>query len=212
MKILIAEDNLTQQLMLKSTFAELGYVPVVTGNGLVACEIMLKPDAPKLAIIDWLMPGMEGVDVCRKIREAKFYDPPYLIILTARNKTEDIVKGLKAGANDYIVKPYHVEELRVRIGVGRRVVELQAMLTGRIKELEAARAHIETLQGVLPICTYCKKIRDDKQYWQQVEAYLTDHSQAQFSHAVCPDCYKKHVQPMLDLQKKNPDNRYATMR
>ena len=212
MKILIAEDNLTHQLMLKHVFSELGYEPVVTGDGRAACEIMLKPDAPKLAIIDWLMPGMEGVEVCRKIREAKFYEPAYLIILTSRDETEDIVKGLKAGADDYMVKPYNVQELQVRIGVGRRFVELQTMLTGRIKELEAAQAQIKILQGILPICTYCKKIRDDKQYWQQVETYVTDHSQAQFSHAVCPDCYKKHVQPVLDLQKKDSDNRYANMR
>ena len=212
MKILIAEDNLTHQLMLKHVFSELGYGPVVTGDGRTACEIMLKPDAPKLAIIDWLMPGMEGVEVCRKIRETKFYEPPYLIILTSRDKQADIVKGLKSGANDYMVKPYNVEELQVRIGVGRRFVELQTMLTGRIKELEVAQAQINTLQGIIPICAYCKKIRDDKQYWQQVETYVADHSQAQFSHAVCPDCYKRHVQPVLELQKKDPDNRYANMR
>lgn len=212
MKILIAEDNLTQQLMLKLTFSKLGYVPIVTGNGLAACEIMLKPDAPKLAIIDWLMPGMEGVEVCRKIREAKSYEPAYLIILTSCDKPEDIVKGLKAGANDYMVKPFNVEELQVRIGVGRLVVELQTMLTDRIKELEAAQAQIRTLQGILPICMYCKKIRNDKQYWEQVETYVSDHSQVQFSHSICPDCYKIHVQPMVDLQDKDPDNRYANMR
>lgn len=198
MKMLIAEDNLVSQLMLKTTFAELGYDLVVTGDGRMACELMLKPDAPKLAILDWMMPGMDGVEVCRKVREAKFYEPAYLIILTARDKTEDIVKGLKAGANDYIVKPYHAAELRVRVGVGRRVVELQAMLAGRIKELQASLDHIKTLQGILPICTYCKKIRNDRQYWQQVESYVADHSQAQFSHAICPDCYQKHVQPRLD--------------
>ena len=212
MKILIAEDNITQQLMLKSTFAELGYDPVVTGDGRTACEIMLKPDAPKLAIIDWMLPGMEGVEVCRKIRKAKFYAPPYLIILTSRDEMEDIVKGLESGANDYMVKPYNVRELQVRIGVGRRFVELQAMLTDRIKELESAQAHIKTLQGIIPICTYCKKIRDDKQYWQQVETYVSDHSLAQFSHSVCPDCYKRLVQPTLDAQKINSDNRYANMR
>jgi len=185
--MLIAEDNLALQLMLKTTFAELGDDLVVTGDGRMACELMLKPDAPKLAILDWMMPGMDGVEVCRKVRAAKFYEPAYLIILTARDKTEDVVKGLKAGANDYIVKPYNAEELRVRVGVGRRVVELQASI-----------AQIKTLQGILPICAYCKKIRDDKQYWQQVESYVADHSQAQFNHAICPDCYQKHVKPQLD--------------
>jgi hypothetical protein len=98
------------------------------------------------------------------------------------------------------------------MGVGRRCVELQTMLNRRIKELEAAQAQIKTLQGIIPICSYCKKIRDDKQYWQQVETYVADRSHAHFSHAVCPDCYKKHVQPMLELQKKKSDHRYANMR
>lgn len=202
MKMLIAEDNLALQLMLKITFAELGYDPVVTDDGRTALGILLKPDAPKLAILDWMMPGMDGVEVCRKVREAKFYEPAYLIILTIRDNPEDIVKGLKAGANDYIVKPYNVKELQVRVGVGRRVVELQTTLAGRIKELQAAMAHIKTLQDILPICAYCKKIRNDKQYWQQVEGYISDHSQAQFSHAICPDCYQKHVQPQLDKAVK----------
>ncbi|MDD5678438.1 MAG: response regulator [Kiritimatiellae bacterium] len=118
---------------------------------------MLKPDAPKLAILDWMMPGMDGVEVCRKIRAAKFVGPAYLIILTIRDKTGDIVKGLKAGANDYIVKPYNVEELQVRVGVGCRVMEMQATMARQINELEVAMAHIKALRKLLPICMYCKK-------------------------------------------------------
>ena len=203
MKILIAEDNLASQIMLKTALADLGHDLVVTGDGRTACEIMLKPGAPKLAILDWMMPGMDGVEVCRKIRETKFSDPAYLIILTVRNKTEDIVKGLKAGANDYIVKPYNIEELQVRVGVGCRVVEMQTIMAGQIKELQSAMAQIKTLQGILPICTYCKKIRDDKQYWREVESYVATHTEAQFSHGICPDCYKKYIQPGLDkIEKK----------
>ena len=190
--------------MLKTTLDDLGHDLVITGDGRTACEIMLKPDAPKLAILDWMMPGMDGVEVCRKIRETNLSDPAYLIILTVRDETEDIVKGLKAGANDYIVKPYNVEELQVRVGVGCRVVEMQTAMAGQIKELQAALAQIKTLRGLLPICMYCKKIRDDKQYWQKVEGYISEHTEAQFSHGVCPDCYKQHMQPELDrIKNKN---------
>lgn len=204
MKILIAEDNLASQLILKTTLEDLGHDLVVTGNGRSACEIMLKPDAPKLAILDWMMPGMDGVEACRKIRESKFTDPAYIIILTIRDKTEDIVKGLKAGANDYIVKPYNVEELQVRVGVGCRVLEMQSTMTRQIKELQAAMAHIKTLRGLLPICMYCKKIRDDKQYWQQVECYISNNTEAQCSHGICPDCYKKYFQQEMDKSNKKP--------
>jgi len=202
MKILIAEDNLASQLTLKTAIDDLGHDLVVTGDGRTACEIMLKPAAPKLAILDGMMPGMDGVEVCRKIRETKFSDPAYLIILTTRDKTADIVKGLKAGANDYIVKPYNIEELQVRVGVGCRVVEMQAIMTRQIKELQSAMGLIKTLRGLLPICMYCKKIRDDKQYWQQVEGYISEHTEAQFSHGICPDCFKKHVQPGPDKIEK----------
>ena len=201
MKILIAEDDALSQIMLKAMVAKAGYETIVTGDGLSAYEILLKPDAPKLAVLDWMMPGMDGVEVCRKVREINTNDPAYLILLTSRDNREDIVHGLKSGANDYIVKPYDVEELQVRIGVGRKVVDLQTSLAGRIAELQAALAQIKTLQGILPICMYCKKIRDDKQYWQQVESYVTNHTEAQFSHSICPDCYIKFVQPELDQMK-----------
>jgi len=203
MKILIAEDDLTSQLMIKAIVAKAGYEPIVTGNGLDAYEILIKPDAPKLAVMDWMMPGMDGVEVCRQLTELKSNEPAYLILLTIRDNKEDIVRGLKAGANDYIIKPYDAEELQVRIGVGRKVVELQASLAGRIIELQDALAQIKSLRGLLPICMYCKKIRNDKQYWQQVEGYISEHSEAQFSHGVCPDCYKKHLQPQLDKIEKN---------
>jgi len=204
MKLLIAEDDEMSQVMLKAMVAKAGYEPVVTGDGLSACEMLLKPDAPKLAVLDWMMPGMDGVEVCRKVREINTNDPPYLILLTSRDNREDIVSGLKSGANDYIVKPYDVEELQVRIGVGRKVVELQSLLAGRIVELQDALAQIKTLRGLLPICMYCKKIRDDKQYWQQIEQYVSNNSEAQFSHSICPDCYKKYVLPELDkIKNKN---------
>jgi len=202
MKLLIAEDDVMSQIMLKAMVAKAGYDPVLTGDGLSAYEVLSKPDAPKLAILDWMMPGMDGVEVCRRVREINTSDPPYLILLTSRDNREDIVNGLKSGASDYVVKPYDVEELQVRIGVGRKVIDLQASLAGRIAELQAALAQIKTLQGILPICMYCKKIRDDKQYWQQVESYVSTHTAAQFSHGVCPDCYKKYLQPELDKLRK----------
>ena len=93
----------------------------------------------------------------------------------------------------------------MRIDVGRKVVDLQALLAGRIEELQDALTQIKTLRGLLPICMYCKKIRNDKQYWQQVEGYISEHTDAQFSHGICPDCYKKYFQPELDkIEKKAP--------
>ena len=143
------------------------------------------------------MPGMDGVEICRKVRQDIEDSPFYLILLTMRDSKEDIVSGLRAGANDYISKPFNREELHARVHVGERVIELQSALATRIKELKEALAHVKTLQGILPICSYCKKIRDDKKYWQKMESYISSHTEAQFSHSICPECYKKHVKPKI---------------
>lgn len=107
------------------------------------------------------------------------------------------MRGLDAGADDYIIKPFNREELRARVKVGVRILDLQNNLAGRVSELERAMAGVKQLQGLLPICCYCKKIRDDQNYWQQVEGYISRHSEAQFSHGVCPDCFEKIVKPEL---------------
>ncbi len=137
-------------------------------------------------------PGLDGIDVCRKIREKDESNPTYIILLTARQDKEDIVAGLEAGANDYIVKPFDKNELRARIEVGRQVVNLQTALSEQVQELKKALAHVKTLQGIIPICMHCHKIRDDQQAWQGLERYIENHSEANFSHGICPDCMIKH--------------------
>ncbi len=127
----------------------------------------------------------------------------YIILLTAKGRKEDIVQGLTAGADDYIIKPFDRSELKARINVGERILRLQAELAARVKELELALANVKLLQGLLPICCYCKRIRNDQNYWQQVDAYISDHSEAQFTHGICPECRDKIVKPELERLKVN---------
>jgi sigma-B regulation protein RsbU (phosphoserine phosphatase) len=121
-----------------------------------------------------------------------------VILLTSRDASADIVEGLRAGADDYVTKPPHEEELLARIAVGARVVALQQTLADRLRRLEEALSKVKQLQGLLPMCSYCKRIRDDQNYWQQVESYMSVHSGVQFSHSYCPECFDKYVQPQLD--------------
>ncbi|HEV2233030.1 MAG TPA: response regulator [Terriglobia bacterium] len=205
MKILIAEDDEVSRRMLQVFLLRWGYDVVVARDGEEAWRVLESADAPKLAIMDWMMPVLDGVEICRRVRLAPRASPAYLILLTARGDNQDIVRGLDAGADDYVTKPFNQDEMRARLNVGVRVVELQTNLADRVIELERALAGVNQLQGLLPICSYCKKIRDDKNYWQQVEGYISAHSEAQFSHGICPDCYEKIVQPELQKDSSNKE-------
>ena len=202
MKVLIAEDDMVSRRLLQATLCKWGYEAVVTSDGAAAWEVLQGYDPPPLVILDWMMPGLDGLQVCHKVREILTATPPYLILLTAKGRRQDIVTGLQAGANDYVTKPFDREELRARLQVGVRIVELQQSLADRVIALEEALTRVKQLQGLLPICSYCKKIRDDRNYWQQVESYIAEHSEAQFSHSICPDCYDRLVKPELDQLRR----------
>ena len=148
MRILIADDDSTSRLVLAGVLAKTGHEVIVTEDGSQAWEAMRQPDAPKLAILDWEMPGLSGVDVCRRIRAVPTDHPPYLIILTSRGEKADIVAGLEAGADDYLAKPFDPGELRARIDVGRRMVELQATLAVARDALDYEARH-DALTGAL---------------------------------------------------------------
>lgn len=128
MKVLLADDDLTSRTMLAAILKKSGYDPVPTAAGEAAWGMLRGSDAPMLVLLDWNMPGMDGLEVCRLIRQNESSNPPYVILLTGRGEKGDIVRGLEAGANDYISKPYDTEELQARISVGRRMMELQSNL------------------------------------------------------------------------------------
>jgi phosphoserine phosphatase RsbU/P len=191
MKILIAEDDPVSRRLLQAALVKWGYEVIVTTNGKEAWEVLRQPGAPSLLVLDWLMPETDGVEVCRQARETPALKSAYIILLTSRGSKEDIVQGLQAGADDYVTKPFDHGELRARVQVGSRVVQLQSALADRVKELEEAIANVKQLQGLLPICSYCKKIRDDGNYWHRVESYIAGHANVRFSHGICPECTSK---------------------
>jgi len=191
-RIIIAEDDPVSRLMLLTILSKSGHDAVAVADGGRALEALSLPDAPRLAILDVMMPVMDGIEVCRRLRALPGGEKLYLIMLTAMNRPEHVVAGLSAGANDYVGKPFVKEELLARVRAGERMIELREALEKRVIELEDAMAHIRTLQGVLPICMHCHRIRDDQESWQRLEQYLEEHSEAQFSHGLCPECLEKH--------------------
>ena len=144
------------------------------------------------------MPHLDGVEVCHKTREETELEHLYIIMLTTKDTKEDIAEALTAGADDYLCKPFDRRELQARIQVGKRVLDLQLNLADRVRALEESIEREKHLQGLLPICSYCKKIRDDQNYWQQVERYVETRADVAFSHSICPDCYETKVKPELE--------------
>lgn len=140
MKILIADDDFTSRTILQAALFNWGYDVVSTCDGEEAWAAFQDTDPPQLAVLDWMMPGLDGPTLCRKLREQERKDSLYLIMLTSKDKSGDVVKGLEAGADDYIAKPYDNEELRARVYVGRRMIKLQNELREQ-----------EKLQGVLEL-------------------------------------------------------------
>jgi DNA-binding response OmpR family regulator len=198
MKVLVADDDVVTLRLLETALTSWGYEVCAASDGALALRILEEVPRPDIALLDWQMPETDGPEICRIIRARPQTLPVYLILLTTLDGHHNVVQGLKAGADDYITKPFDREELRARLDVGRRIVELQRSLSERVKQLENALAHVKRLQGLVPICSYCKKIRNDRNYWQQLESYISDHTEAQFSHGICPECLENVMKPELE--------------
>ena len=176
MKVLVAEDDAVARRVLEATLVKLGYEPVSTTDGKEAWTI-IKAENLRIVVSDWLMPRLDGLDLCKRIR-IRGGDYVYFILLTGQTATEENMQiAADAGVDDFLSKPVKQQELRVRLRVAERILEF----TTQVKELES----------YLPICGYCRKVRDDKNYWQQIEQYIGTRTGTNFSHGICPECMEK---------------------
>jgi CheY-like chemotaxis protein len=209
MKILIAEDSPVSRRMLEAQLVRWGHEVITVSDGFSAWKAMVAQGGPPLFILDWMMPGMDGATLCRKFRESFPGRPAYIILLTALAGHSSLIAGLEAGVDDYITKPFQPDELRARLGAGLRVIALQQALAAKGDELTAALASLRQLREMLPMCSYCKKVRNDEDYWQQVDGYLSENSGARIQPSVCPPCYEKELGPRLGrLRRLCPTRRF----
>ena len=192
MRILLAEDEPLSRHLVTRLLEGWGYQVAVASDGDEALTALACVNGPRLAILDWMMPGMDGTDVCKQLRTEASTEYTYVILLTAKKQKEDVVAGLDAGADDYITKPFDEEELHSRVRAGERIIQLKGALANKLVELQDALDHVHQLQGLLPICMHCKKIRDDSNTWHRLETYIEDKSDALFSHALCDECLAEH--------------------
>lgn len=195
MDILVADDEIVTRRLLARTLEQWDFTAIEAEDGESAWAILTSRQPP-IAILDWMMPKLDGPELCRRIRQEPSLAHLHVVLLTSRGGRQDVVAGLGAGADDYLVKPFDPEELRARVNVGVRVVGLQNRLAEQVGELQAALANVRQLRGLLPICSYCKRIRSDEDYWEQIETYVAQHSETQFSHGICPSCMERAMDDM----------------
>jgi len=182
MKVLVAEDEPVSSRVLTSVLTELGHECTVTENGSDAWDAWLIAKS-RILISDWQMPELDGLELCRRIRARAQERYTYFLLLTARTGQENYLEAMDAGVDDFLTKPVNRLELAARLRVAERMLGMQENLS--------------TLEGLLPICSYCKRIRDDGGAYSSLEGYIEQRSKAEFSHGICPDCYKKYVEPQL---------------
>lgn len=184
-----------------------GTVHVLESDGYIVARAVGGEEAilaaatfhPDLVLSDRDMPGMDGLEMCRRLKGQPASAEIFVVIISGTHiRMEDQVSGLDSGADGYILRPIGSRELSARVEAFARIVRLTRALQGKNAALEAAMAKVKALSGMLPICSGCKKIRDDHGYWNQVEAYIQSHSEASFTHSLCPHCVKKYFPGLTD--------------
>lgn len=187
MKILAVEDDAVSGAVLRQALRRLGHEVLEAKDGEAAWDV-LQQEPVRVVVSDWSMPRSDGLELCRRIRARTGSEYIYFILLTSRDAThENQTVAADAGVDDFLTKPLDFTELWTRLRVAARIL----LYTTQVRQLEE----------MLPICSYCKKIRDDQNYWQQLEGYISERTGSDFSHSVCPDCYKRVVVPELEQLK-----------
>jgi sigma-B regulation protein RsbU (phosphoserine phosphatase) len=182
MKILIAEDDPVSVKILQFTLEHFGHEVIAATNGEEAW-VLYDAEPTRVIVSDWMMPRMDGLELCQAVRARAKTDYTYFILLTAINTgRENLRKAMDAGIDDFLAKPLDREEIMMRLRVAERILEF----TRQIRQLKE----------LIPICMYCKKVRDDNDYWQQVESYIYKHTGSNFSHGICPTCFEVHIGEM----------------
>ena len=187
MRILTVEDDPVARRVLKQALRKLGHDVIEAEDGEAALDVLAN-ESVRVIVSDWVMPKLDGLGFCKAVRERSDEDYVYFILLTSTTATTDNEReAADAGVDDFLSKPLDVNELWMRLRVAERILQFSTQ--------------VRTLEAFLPICSYCKKVREDSNYWTQIESYINTRTGTDFSHSVCPDCYARVVLPELEKMK-----------
>jgi len=202
--ILIVDDEPINVMIANKILQKNGYNTLTAASGQAALDV-ISSKLVDLILLDIMMPEMNGFEVCTKLQEDDNKKNIPVIFLTAVTDKESIIKGFEVGGKDYLTKPFNSSELLARVKAHADLKLSRDKQQHLIVELKTALSEIKTLSGLLPICSHCKKIRDDSGYWQGVEHYIAARSDTQFSHGICPDCMEKHYPKIAEKLKKKKE-------
>jgi DNA-binding response OmpR family regulator len=191
-RIVVADDDAVSRELVSRVLEKAGHPTATAPDGERAWEL-IQQVKPPIAVLDWDMPHLSGLDVLRRIKLTVDRTPPYVLLLTSRTEVRDRVRGLSVGADDYLTKPFEPAELVARVEVGLRVVQLQRSLAARVTELEDALAHVNRLERLLPICGRCKRIQSGDR-WHDLENFVESSTGVRFSHGACPVCAEQWLE------------------
>ncbi len=193
MKVLAVEDDPVALAVLTRALKKLGHEVVTASDGHSALELLGR-DPVRTVVSDWVMPGVDGLELCRRVRARLGSDYVYFILLTGQLPSEENQReAIEAGVDDFLQKPLVMQEIWMRLRVAERILRFATQ--------------VRQLEQFLPICGYCKKVRDDGNYWQQIESYINARTGTDFSHSVCPDCYANVIMPQLEALRMETEAR-----
>jgi len=208
MKILVAEDDSVSRRLLEASLSKWGYEIIAVPDGSRALEYLEKNHSIHFAILDWMMPGKEGIFICERMREKRQNRTVYIILMTPRDGSREAISGLASGADDYITKPIDKAELRQKVISGERIIHLEMTVSRKTEELRQLQEQNEQLREIVPNCTRCAKARQDDQFYRRVEAYLDQCSKTPTTHGLCPECRDKLTETgeidLIEIKAKAP--------
>lgn len=200
-RVLVAEDDPYFARVLEKRLTAEGYQVQTAKDGRDGMKAIVAWE-PDLVISDWMMPEVDGLELCQSVKTGLRESAPYFILLTARGELSDRLLGLDTGADDYLVKPCDQAELLARVRAGLRIVSLTRELRDALVQLREARTDLASsrketvrLTGLIAICSFCKKARTEDDQWKDIDQYLADRAQADFTHGICPECRAAHYPP-----------------